>query len=480
MAILNYLVKHEDVSTRPDFTSTAPPRIAQATKWSALAPTYAMGLNLLRGEQLPTLRSDIDAIFSGNTAAGLKRHARVMNITKRVTYRRAMVYKEFPTFEGPSKLVKGLTPDLGGWLKQADRVSDLCGLCWVAPDMQGDILGLTVLAPDQAEPIWTGNGDEVEALRIYTQAMYDGKLRVITTTWTDDTWTVTVEGKNVTAWAAGQRKMGGGFAKGVNDWGVIPFAPMRSELPVQGDENGVPNLVLINQQRVLNLNLTYLGALIRLQTCAQAVYKGNKPPAVIKLGMMDAVHVKEELQGQSSFSYELPGVDVQGVWAVIRGDLETIYQEHLGGDWFTLAAAPSGVAMDTNNAGLEETRVDKWDAHRSFWYQFGRIAGRMMNLSDSADLTVKFGNQKVHEDSAVVTKRWQDQIAADVARPEEWVQELHPDWTDAQCKKYYGENVAASGERNKALRPTAPNLAAFMSENMNPGGTNPADDADAE
>ena len=466
MAELSYMVRREDAALQNQFTSTPPQRLSAPTGWAPLAATYRDGLSLMRGDQLPLLRGDIDRIFTGNTADVLKKHGRTMNLVKRVVYRRAMVYKVFPTFDGPKTLVDALTPDLGGWLKQADRISELCGICWVAPDFQDNELSLTILAPDQVEPIWSGNGDELEALRIYTQAWIDQKLQTLTTTWTPSSWSVMAGNKDVTGWAAEQRAMGGGFKNGINDFGIVPFVPMRPELPMQGDQNGVPNLVLIAQQRVLNLNITYLDALIRLQTNAQAIYKGNKAPAVLKMGMGEAIHVKEELQGQSDFRYELPGVDVQGVWNTIKGELEMIYQEHLGGEWFTLAAAPSGVAMDVNNAGLEEMREDKWDSHRSFWKAFGEVALQLMGVTDSKPLEVKFGSPKVHEDPALVIKRWQDTIAANVARPVEWVMDLHPDWDEAKAQKYYDENVAAAGERAKANRPQLPNPADFMSKNQ--------------
>ncbi|MDA8117466.1 MAG: hypothetical protein M0000_08880 [Actinomycetota bacterium] len=440
----------------------------QGQSWESRRADYSTAIRLYLGQQTDIMRRIISQEFHENTARLLLKQILPFNLTRRVIDKLAMVYIEPPAFECESNagLLDYLTDDLGGWLKQADRISELCGLCWVGPewDAKRQVLGLTVISPDQVEPEWedSANG-RLKALTIYSIVHDDdGRARTLATRWTPEARRIYDGGKDVT------EQYGGEWADGVNPYGLIPYEAMRPRLPLLGDPAGSLREDLVRMQLTLNIKLIELMALLSLQAGGQPVFEGSTLPAGVALGLGQVVSIGESMSGSAGgrFYYATPSADIAGCWNSIREIITYAGFLHgLGSTWTQTGPVPSGEALKVVNADLEEYRRDKWEAHQAFWWEFAQIVSRVLavngakGVKDGApDFRVEFASPKVYDDPIQERELWERDILAGIRSRVEWALAEHPEFEgdEAKARAYIATTFADERAWRGAMRPAAP------------------------
>lgn len=441
----------------------------QGREWGELRADYSQAIRLYLGQQTQILKQCILQGFHENTAEVLLKQPLPFNLTRRVIDKLAMVYLEAPTFECDSNsgLVEQLTEDLSGWLKQADRISDLCGLCWVGPewDTRRMVLGLTVISPDQVEPEWSDKGDgSLDALNFYSTVHNEkGNEVSLRTRWTPNERRIYEGDKDVTSvWAEEP------FKDGANPYGLIPFYPMRPRLPLIGDPAGSMREDLVRMNLTLNIKLTELMALLSLQAGGQPVFEGSALPEGLALGLGQVVAVGESMSGTggSRFYYAAPSADIAGCWNSIKEIIAYAGFVHgLGSSWADSDSAPSGEALKVINADLEEYRRDKWDAHRMFWWEFAQIAARVLYVNGAKgvretalDFQVKFASPEVYRDPVLERDNWERDILNGIRSRVEWALAEHPEFEgdEAAARAYVAANLGEERAIRGASRPQPP------------------------
>lgn len=145
----------------------------------------------------------------------------------------------------------------------------------------------------------------------------------------------------------------------VNPYGILPFQKFYSEVETEGFyvDGGYE---LINAQENINIKLTELNTLIRMQCFSQPVIKGNlghgdvvlspTKPLVIPLGARD--------ESQPDFSFVTPSPNINSILDEIRAEVERIAQTYgLSMNDFKLEGSPSsGVALKLQNKHLDDRR----------------------------------------------------------------------------------------------------------------------------
>ncbi|MFZ5426664.1 MAG: phage portal protein [Thermodesulfobacteriota bacterium] len=465
-----------------------PARLSAA--WSSIKPEYSDAIAILEGRHLALLQADISARFNANNAALYLKQPLMFNVAGRVVGKLAMLYKTFPKFEGSNtKMVEQLTPRLGGSLKQADRLSEICGVAWVGLewDAERKELRLIVVPPDQFEPQWSPDGTTLIAANIYTVAEVSdgGRVRPVTlrTEWTPTSYRVFEENKDRTDFWAPQWAGFGGY-------GLVPFAPMRPNVPLLGEPHGKPRESLIHAQRTLNIKLTELMALMSLQGGGQPVMKGGQPPKDIALGQGNVIFLETGLSGDNpDFFFAAPSANISGCWETIEKLIQYVAFLHfLSGQWSASGTAPSGEALKVNNADLEEYRADKEDSHRMFWRDFGEIAATVLSYHNVGtgrgdDLVVNYTYPPVYENPNEVAARWEVEIKNLVRSRAEWARSLHPEVEeeedpDAAAQAIVDANAAAEKGIRAASNPAPAGADAFTSAALNGGGAG-AENAEA-
>lgn len=441
----------------------------QEHEWAKARGEYATAIQLYQGQQLAILKQDIRERFHANTADIYLKQPTPMNITARVVDKLGMMYKAFPTFaDAPEALAGQLTEDLGGWLKQADRISELCGICYVGPDWDeaNGFMGITVIPPDVARPEWADDGT-LSALSIYSSALNArGEKVTLRTEWTATTRKIFEGERDATA------TYGGEWADGSNPYGVLPFAVMRPRLPLVGAPDGHIREDLIQIQRTLNLKLTELQALISLQAGSQPFWTGDTMPSSVALGLGQVFHVPSGVDGQGGrLEYASPNARIAEVWNTINELIKQVaFLHNLSGQWGNLAPDVSGVALRIMNADLEEYRSDKEDAHRAFWFDFLAILPAFLSrhkvaMADLSGVRVEFCAPEVYSDPEVDQRVWAADVAAGIRSRLQWFMQFNEEYTEeAEAQAALDANLAAEGARKGATRPKPPGAMELLGE----------------
>ncbi len=144
-----------------------------------------------------------------------------------------------------------------------------------------------------------------------------------------------------------------------NPYGILPFQKFTNEVETEGFyiDGGYE---LINAQENINIKLTELNTLIRMQCFSQPVIKGNfgkgaivlspTKPLVIPLGQAD--------ETPPDFSFVTPSPNITSILDEIKAEVERIAQTYgLSMNDFKLEGSPSsGVALKLQNKHLDDRR----------------------------------------------------------------------------------------------------------------------------
>lgn len=451
------------------------------SQWRKLSPQqrriqYDLAITMYSGLQLPILAADIGEAFSTRAARQLMLQPITFNILAKVIDALAMLYKVEPSWECKSNpaLIESFGGDFVATLKQADRLSELCGLCFVGVgwNEKKECLTHTVVPPDQCEVVWNPyNPDIIDAMSIFSWATgshgEDMRYRV---SWTPEEYGVFLNDNDITEEYLDAFRVETGRA---NTYGVVPFATMRPRTPLVGDLWGTFREDLLWVNRTLNMKLCELSMLLKYQAGSQLVIRGDLgTKGDIFVGTGVPLIIPQGGDGSATGAeFITPGARITEMWDTIRELLQmAAYIAHLGGQW-ALDGRPkeSGIAQQVANQDLDEYRKDKEDSHNQFFSVYAPImakvaqAGGNIGTGTADDFKVEYGESRPFTDPKAEADTWVIKIQNNVARPEDWAMDLNPKLTtDADAKKFIDDNAARMAEIQKIGRPAPPDPSAFL------------------
>ena len=450
----------------------------RARTYDLLRKEYDIALSLYAGRHVGILAQDVALTFKPREAEDLMRQPMIFNLLRRVIDKRAMLYKESPEFDCKCQpLVDAIDDDFASGLKQGDRISELCGLCWMGAvwDERGGKLFPLAVPPDQAVPVWSPIvPGRLDGLDIYTFSLdLDGRQNALRTSWTRDNFVI-YKGVGGGGWKDATDEVLEAMGEApnpdrVNPYGLIPYSPMRPTLTLYGDPMGNPDEALIWLQRTLNQKLTELQYLLKMQAHSQLVLTGNWPDN-ITVGVGDPIVAQPAGDGSASTAeYISPSARISELWDTIRQLTQyAAFLNSIGGQWPDGGSIPSGEALKVLNSDLEELRKDKESAHRLFWRDYANVLeavrayGQGGSPSDVSDFQVSFGTEKVYEDPLALAQKWQAEIDLDLTTPWRVLMEMEPDLSEEDAKARVQQNAEDNAALQKIGAPAPPPASAFL------------------
>lgn len=436
---------------------------------------YIDALSLYEGRQLDILKRDVFNQFRAQEAEQLVKCALTFNITKRIVDKLAMLYKEEPSFTCDSNpILPELLYGCNGSLKQADRVSELLGLCWIFPKWNpaDGVITLVAIPPDQIDTEYNQyDPSKLEKVTYISKITENGTVKTLKTVWTDTTFFIYKGKKDITDVVLAEMGLPPNPDR-VNPYNVIPYVPFYSRTPLYGDTFGQFREDLITAQRTINLKLTDLMFLIKMQAGAQLVIEGT-PDGNIALGTGTPLVLPAEMNGKSSAYFLSPGAKITEVWNSIREIIHYLAFIHaLGGNWTEGGSVPSGEALKVVNADLEEYREDKEDTHRKALRKLAAVAAVIAHKDgnqgngQAKDFAVEFGGADIYTDPLIDIQAWEGYIRNGIKTRADWYQEQYPDATEADAQAAISANIAAEKAAARVSSAAPVTAADFMTTAM--------------
>jgi hypothetical protein len=453
----------------------------QKSKWldvsfNTRVSEWQTAIALYEGRQSDVLDWDLRQTFEAMEASQLAKQKLCFNVIKRIVDKTAMLYKEEPTYtcESNPQLVDAIGGN-GGPLKCGDRYSELCGIAWVHPrwDDEQQKVEFVVIPPDQVEPRFNPYNFALEELTFFSYIQDGAHTQVLRTVWTDETFIILRESKDVTDEVLSAMGLPENPQR-VNPYGVIPYAPMRPRIPLYGEPLGQYREDLVSAQRTLNLRLTDMQFLIKMQAGSQLVIEG-KPEGDFCIGLGKPLIIPPEIDGgggANSAYYLSPSARITEVW---QGIVETVkHLSNLNGipsNWFDGGIPASGEALRLSLSDLTEYREDKQDSHTMFWRDFSKVCASVLKVDGKrgngrADgFTVEFGAPEPYQSPEEAADEWERLIKAGVRQKWEWVADERG-LDEDEAKAFLAESQAQERQMISATRPQAPPPGAFLA-NLN-------------
>lgn len=326
------------------------------------------------GNQKAYLEGLLDEHFGVDEAASLRKQAAFLNFVRRVTDEVSLIYKEAPKrifSENPKGqalaegIYKNARADLV--LKHISAYAWLLGTVFLKIAFRRGQIELDVLTPDLVDVIQDGEDPTRAKALITAQTLYDTPgLEVEYTYWGED-------GRHLKFDSWGKPKNIPGNPDGVNPYrdergeSVLPFVVFRRDFPdgrffVEGMAD------LICAQDVINVKLTELSYLIKMQSFGQPVFKGmDDEHKQIAVGPGKPIRIPLHAVAEGAdFKYESPHGKIDEVWGFIKEFIALSANQHgLSPENFSLTGGvKSGFALSMEDRRLSERRDKDRDLYR--------------------------------------------------------------------------------------------------------------------
>jgi hypothetical protein len=443
-------------------------------------------LDYYKGDQLGHLDDVLREQFAHPEKLRLQKQ--FTNVVRRIINEVSVVYKRPPQrrlmragkpVEGPAaeafqKLYEGARAD--AVMKKANRYTNLLQTIGLQVVWRNDRVELDILTPDILNVVQDPRDPTVAAAVVIEQAFAD---------------TVALEGpsnpygarKLYIAWTPerhqvfdDQGTMRSDLANdaGNNPYKHIPIVWLRNEFPdgYFWNEGGQD---LMNAQDAINVKLTYLNQLLKMQAFSIPVLVGEAPkggitidPSVyLEIPLADSVD-----RGQPDFKFVSPNPKIAEVLEAFKEDVRRICDDWgLSPESFKLSGTPSsGLSLKIQNIRLLERREDDVQLYADYERELFRVMRAVHNahadskqkLPEDAEIAVNFAELDFPEDPAAEDQRWVTRINQNVANRAQWLRAIDPDIkTDEEAEKRLKQNAelnsrtrggfGAPGDLEKAL-----------------------------
>jgi len=252
---------------------------------------------------------------------------------------------------------------------------------------------------------------------------------------------------------------------GANPYGMIPIVFFRDSYPDSYFWNE-GSFDLINAQETLNVFLTELNQLVKMQSFSVPVIIGDAPPEgvtvdpsnFISIPLSDATAGK----GQPDFKFVSPSPKIAEIIEVIREQVRRIADDWgLSMDSFKLSGSPaSGLSLKLSNIRLIERREDDVALYMDYERELFNVMRAVWNahcpggeeIPDKAELSINFAELNFPEDPAAEDQRWITQINQNVRSRAQWLMSIDPDIkTDEEAVEKIESNMEINAKTRSAL-----------------------------
>lgn len=444
-------------------------------------------LDYYKGDQLDHLDRVLREQFKHPDKLRLQKQ--FTNVVRRIINEVSVVYKNPPQrrlmragnpVDGPAaeayqKMLEGARMD--AVLKKANRYTNLLCTIGVQVVWRNDRVELDILTPDILNVVQDPRDPTVAAGVIIEQTFAD---------------TVALEGpgnpygarKLFIAWTPAEHQVFDdqatvrsdlANAEGANPYALIPIVWFRNEHPdgFFWNEGGQD---LMNAQDAINVKLTYLNQLLKMQAFSIPVLVGTAPkggitidPSVyLEIPLADSID-----KGQPDFKFVSPNPKIAEVLEAMKEDVRRICDDWgLSPESFKLSGTPSsGLSLKIQNVRLLERREDDVQLYADYEKELFKImrvvhnvhAAGKSKIPEDAELSINFAELSFPEDPAAEDQRWVTRIGQNVASRAQWLMAIDSDIkTEEEAiarleeiaevnRKTRGSSMADPAELGKAL-----------------------------
>ena len=434
-------------------------------------------IDYYKGDQLVHLDKVLSSQFSHPDRLRLQKN--FSNITRRVINEVSVVYKRSPQrtlsvkgvkLEGPraeayQKLLEGARID--SVLKKVNRYTNLLNTIGVQAVWRNDRVELDILTPDILNVVQDAKDPTCASAVIIEQSYAD---------------TVALEGPNnpfgasklYIAWTADQHQVfdeqgreRGDLANagGTNPYKMIPIAWFRDEYP-DGYFWNDGSADLINAQETLNVQLTELNQLIKMQSFSIPVIIGEAPTGGVTVDPSNFISIPlgdaAAGKGQPDFKFVTPSPKINDLLEAIRETVRRIADDWgLSMDSFKLSGSPaSGLSLKLSNVRLIERREDDVSLYQDYEKELFKVMRAVHNanskqaekIPEDAELSINFAELEFPEDPTAEDARWITRINQNVRSRAQWLMSIDSDVkTEEEAEKILKKNSELNARTRSAL-----------------------------
>lgn len=433
-------------------------------------------LDYYKGDQLDRLDKVLATQFAHPERLRLQKQ--FTNITRRIINEVSVVYKtppqrkllqkgnplKGPKLEAYQKMLEGAKMD--AVMKKVNRYTNLLSTVGVQAVWRNDHLELDILTPDYLNVVQDPRDPTRCAAVIIEQSFAD-------TVALDTPGNPYGANKLYIAWTPKQHQVFNeqGITRddlankdGVNPYGLIPIAWFRDSYPdgYFWNESGAD---LINAQDLINVKLTELNQLIKMQSFSIPVLVGTAPKEgltidpsnYIEIPLADAID-----KGQPDFKFVSPNPKINELLEAIKEDVRRIADDWgLSMSSFKLeGGAASGLSLKIQNVRLIERREDDVELYQGYEKDLFRIMRAVHNehcpvgeeIPEDAELSVNFAELEFPEDPTAEDARWITRINQGVRNRAQWLMAIDPDIkTEEEAEKILMKNQELNARTRSQL-----------------------------
>ena len=435
----------------------------------------AKRLDYYKGNQLHHL----DAILNGQFAhpSRLKLQKQFSNIVRPIIDQVSMLYKRPPLrklmragaeVDGPIADLYGdlqRNANMDAVMRTVNRYTNLLQTVAVMAVWRNERVELDILTPDILNVVQDPKDPTKAAAVIIEQAYGDSValddqanpygVRKLYIVWTPQDHAVFNEQGTFMSELSNEER--------VNPYGLIPAAFFRDDLAL-GEFWGEGGDELVNAQEAINVKLTELNQLIKLQSFSIPVFVGDAPPEGITVDPSNFISIPlgdATGRGQPDFKFVSPDPKIGDLLGVIKEEVSRIAISYgISPEQFRLSGSPaSGFALQVLNQRIDDKREndaaiyrdaerDLFNAMRAVWNAHNPPARA---IPEDVELTVDFTENEAPQDPAAEDARWLVRINNGIKSRADWLMAVDPDIkTKDEAIARLAENDAINAKTRRA------------------------------
>jgi hypothetical protein len=431
-------------------------------------------IDYMNGIQLPYLEKLISKQFSDPSR--LRLQLEYFNLTEMIISELATLYSESPSrelvdaTETDQKIYEEIveTSQINTVMSTVNKFSKLCKTVAVMPVFRDGALELDILTPDMFDVVQDPiNPTRANAI-IYTLSSHDTNPLLNVNGWGTGNQgnqfdPMQLIGQVYVYWDKSKSvvfsydirnnqyipkiKMQHGNENNINPFGVLPTVFIRDRFPVDqffiegGDD-------LINANEILNVKLTELNYLTKMQAFSQPVAKGADDKLVFRSdpSTLITIPADTDILSGSDFKFVSPDARINEMIADIENRLRrTAIRYKLPAEMFSVSGSKSsGFSIEMQNLQLSKAVKGDKPMYAHFENQLFNLMRLVWNynnpgrkISDSAKVRIDYAELETPVSQAEEDAHFSVLLSNNIISRTRWAMEINPDLETVEKAKEY-------------------------------------------